>query len=214
MRITKLGHCAMVVEADGVRLLTDPGSFTVGAQEGVSGLDMILITHEHADHFHIESLHTVVRNNPSVVIITNKAVAKLIADAGIANPVTVVGDGQSSRCKSVLIEGFGHDHAPIVETMGLVENTAYMVANKFYFPGDNFHVPDKPVDVLALPVAGPWMKISEAVHFAKTIGARMAFGVHDGMLVPSFRAFPGMAMQLFVPNTEYVTLADGETREF
>jgi L-ascorbate metabolism protein UlaG (beta-lactamase superfamily) len=54
----------MVLEIDGVKILTDPGSFTIGAQEGVTGLDAILITHEHADHFHIESLHTVVRNNP------------------------------------------------------------------------------------------------------------------------------------------------------
>lgn len=214
MRITKLGHCAMVLEIDGVKILTDPGSFTTGAQEGVTGLDAILITHEHADHFHIESLHTVVRNNPEAAIITNGSVAKLIAEAGITNTVTVVGDGQSTTLKAVSIEGFGKDHAPIVETMGMVENTAYMIGNKFYFPGDNFHAPGRAVDVLALPVAGPWMKISEAVRFAQTIGARIAFGVHDGMLVPSFRAFPKMALNMFVPNTEYVTLADGESREF
>jgi hypothetical protein len=58
------------------------------------------------------------------------------------------------------------------------------------------------------------MKISEAVHFAQTISARVAFGVHDGMLVPGFRGFPSMVMKMFVPKTEYITLADGETREF
>ena len=169
---------------------------------------------KHADHFHLESLHTVIRNNPEATIITNSSVAKLIAETEITNTVTIVGDAQSTTLKGVTIEGFGKDHAQIVEVMGQVENTAYLIAGTFYFPGDNFHVPQGAVDVLALPVAGPWMKISEAVRFAQAIEARVAFGVHDGMLVPSFRGFPAMAMKMFVPNTEYVTLADGETREF
>ena len=98
--------------------------------------------------------------------------------------------------------------------MGLVENAGYMIADKFYFPGDNFHNPGQPVDILALPVAGPWMKMSEAIDFAKEIKARTAFGVHDGMIVPSFRAFVGAALKLFAPGTEYFALADGEAREF
>jgi L-ascorbate metabolism protein UlaG (beta-lactamase superfamily) len=98
--------------------------------------------------------------------------------------------------------------------MGLCENTGYMVAEKFYFPGDNFHNPGKPVDVLALPVAGPWMKMSEAIDFAKQIKARTAFGVHDGMIQPFFRGFVGNALKMFVPDTEYVAMQDGETHEF
>ncbi len=204
----------MVLEIDGLTILTDPGSFTIEAQTQVTGITVVLITHEHGDHFHVESIRSVFKNNPEAIIVTNSAVAALIAKEGITAPVTIVGDGQSTVVKGVAIEGFGKDHAPIYETMGRVENTAYMVAGTFYFPGDNFHVPERVVDVLALPVAGPWMKISEAVHFAQTISARVAFGVHDGMLVPGFRGFPSMVMKMFVPKTEYITLADGETREF
>ncbi len=203
----------MVLEIDGVRILTDPGYFTAQAHTQVTGLDAILVTHEHADHFHIESLQALVLNNLEVKIVTNSSVAKLITEAGINNPVSVVGDGESTQVKGLLIEGFGKEHATIFETIGLVENTAYLVAQKFYFPGDNFHAPERAVDVLALPVAGPWMKMSEAVHFAQRVGARVAFGVHDGMLVPSFRGFVGTAMKLFVPNTQYISLVDGETRE-
>jgi hypothetical protein len=100
--------------------------------------------------------------------------------------------------------------------MGLVENTGYMVANKFYFPGDNFHNPNKPVDVLALPVAGPWMKISEAIDFAKAVKPRMAFGVHDGMIIPSFAGFVAQMMQNFLKpgGTEFVALGTGENKDF
>jgi hypothetical protein len=58
------------------------------------------------------------------------------------------------------------------------------------------------------------MKMSEAVDFAKLIKPRVAFGVHDAILVPGFRGFAANLMKNFVPEVEYVTLADGETRDF
>jgi len=211
MKITKIGHCALVLEHEGITLLTDPGNFTVEAQEKVTGLDAIVITHEHQDHFHIDSIKALLKTNPNAAVVGNSAVGKLLDAQGIAH--TVVGDGQSANIKEVKIEGFGRDHAPIYGTMGLVENTGYLIGEKFYFPGDNFALPGRPVDVLALPVAGPWMKMSDAIDFAKAIDARAAFGVHDGMVQPSFRGFVGMALKMFVPKTEYVAFQDGETKE-
>ena len=49
MNITKLGHCCLVLEIDGVRILTDPGNYTT-AQDTMTGIDIVLITHEHGDH--------------------------------------------------------------------------------------------------------------------------------------------------------------------
>lgn len=213
MRITKLGHCCLVLEVEGVKLLTDPGNFTT-AQNDITGLDAILITHEHADHFHVESLKAVLANNPIAIVIANRSVAKLVEEAIADTVVTVVGDGQSTDVKGVKIEGFGTKHAEIYGQYGLVENTGYFVADRFYFPGDNFYNPNKPVDILALPVAGPWMKISEAIDFAKAIQPRTAFGVHDGMLKPQFNFGARMAGKLIGAGTEYVSLADGESREF
>ena len=57
------------------------------------------------------------------------------------------------------------------------------------------------------------MKMSEAIDFAKLIKARVAFGVHDGMIQPFSRGFVGQLMKLFVPDTEYIALQDGATRE-
>ena len=165
MNITKLGHCCLQLEEGGVKLLTDPGNFTT-AQNDITGLDAILITHEHQDHYHVESLKAVLANNPTAVVISNNAVGKLLDKEGIAH--RIVGDGQATEVKGISIEGFGTEHALVYPPdTGLVENTGYFVAGKFFFPGDNFYVPGKPVDILALPVAGPWMKMSEALDFAK-----------------------------------------------
>jgi L-ascorbate metabolism protein UlaG (beta-lactamase superfamily) len=213
MNITKLGHCCLVLDINGVKVLTDPGSYTT-AQNELTGIDIVLITHEHGDHFHAESVAAVIKNNPDAVVVCNSAVAALIKKDNLAPAVTIVGDGESTTIKGVLIEGIGHEHALIYGDMGKCENTGYRVAEKFYFPGDNFEQPHKAVEVLALPVAGPWMKISEAVDFAKAVKARVAFGVHDGMISPGSRGFTGMILKRFVPNTEYVSLADGESKEF
>lgn len=212
MKVTKIGHCCLVIEDKSIKFMVDPGNFTIEEQEKVTGLDAIVISHEHQDHFHVESVKKLVVSNPKAIIITNSAVGKLLKEAGIDS--ITVGDGQSAEIKGIKIEGFGKDHAPIYQTMGLVENTAYLVDDKFYFPGDNFHVPGRKIDILALPVAGPWMKISEAIDFAKEIRARTAFGVHDAMIVPGFRGFVGMMLKNFIPGTEYVALKDGESREF
>ena len=213
MQITKLGHCCLVLNVNGVKIITDPGNFT-DTQDKESEVHILLITHEHGDHFHTASVAAIVKSNPDVEVVCNKAVAALIQKENIPCKVNVVGDGESVTLRDVLIEGFGTEHARIYGDMGNVENTGYMVAGKFYFPGDNFHAPGKAVEVLALPVAGPWMKSAEAVDFAKLIKAPKAFGVHDGMITPNFRPFIGMLLKNFVPETEYTALGDGESKEF
>ena len=223
MKVTKLGHCALVLEIDGanpsdssgrVRLLTDPGNWTIEVQSKLKGLDAILITHEHQDHYHLESVKALLSNNPGVPIVANASMTALLAKDIPDAKVITVGDKQSTEVKGVSIEGFGKEHAEIYEQFGLVENTGYFVGDKFYFPGDAFYNPGKKVDVLALPVAGPWMQLKHAIHCAKDISPRAAFGVHDGMILPDFRGFVGMLFKHIVPNVEYVALQDGETREF
>jgi L-ascorbate metabolism protein UlaG (beta-lactamase superfamily) len=64
-----------------------------------------------------------------------------------------------------------------------VQNTGYMIDSLCY-PGDSFNMPNKEVDILALPVLGPWMKMKDAIDYAKSIHPRIVFPVHDGPLKP------------------------------
>ncbi len=145
MQITKIGHCCLVLDINGVKVVTDPGTFTT-EQNSLTGLHILLITHEHADHYHTESVAAIVKNNPDIEVVCNKAVAALIQKENIPCKVNVVGDGESVTLSGVMIEGFGTQHARIYGDMGNVENTGYRVAEKFYFPGDNFEQPHKPVE--------------------------------------------------------------------
>lgn len=180
MQITKLGHCCLLIEINGVRLLTDPGYFSVELHQQMKGLQAILITHEHADHFHLESLKVVLEHNPTARIITNGSVGKLLDGEGIE--YEVVEDGGSATVEEVIIEGYGQEHALIYSGIPGVMNTGYFIAGQLFYPGDAFYDPGKKVEILALPVLAPWLKLSEALDYAKKIKPRHCFPVHDGFL--------------------------------
>ncbi len=212
MQIKKIGHCCLVIEIEGLKIMTDPGIFTVDSHIHEDGIDIVLITHEHSDHLHVESLKAVLEHNPNAHVIANASVTKILHEQGIE--ATHISGGESAEVKGVKIEGFGHTHATIYETFGLVENTGYMIADKFYFPGDAFYGIKRQVDVLALPIAGPWMRVEQAVEYLRELKPRVAFGVHDGILMPGFRGFVVALFEKFAPDTQYISLADGASKEF
>jgi L-ascorbate metabolism protein UlaG (beta-lactamase superfamily) len=179
MKVTKLGHCCLLIEIRGIRFLTDPGAYST-TQNTVTGVHYVVISHEHTDHLHIESLKTVLKNNPDANVICNSGVgAKLDAES---IPYSTVADGDSLDVGGVTIAGYGLKHKLIYKDYEQVENTGYMFDGKLYYPGDAFHDPKVPVDILALPVTGPWCTIAEAMDYAILIQPRVAFPVHDGNL--------------------------------
>lgn len=210
MKITKLGHCCLIIEEKGVKILTDPGEYTT-AQNEVNDIDVVLITHEHPDHLYLESLRTVLTNNPNAKIITNRGVAKILSGAGIAHQL--LEHGQGITIKKVLIEGFGEKHAEIYPTVLAVVNTGYFIASRFFYPGDALYNPGKPVEIFALPVCGPWLKISEAIDYGKEIHPQVCFPVHDGMLkiTGAFHKLP--EKELAGAGIRFIVIGDGQSIE-
>ncbi len=179
MTITKFGHCCLLLEISDKRILIDPGRFSTD-QNSLFDIDIILITHEHADHFHSESVQTILGNNPDAAVITNSSVAKLLTELGIS--AEVLEGIAEATVEGVLLQAHDGPHVEIVGDFGIVQNTGYLIADSFFFPGDAYTIPRCPIDVLALPVAGPWCKVSEAIAYAKTVAPRIAFPVHDATL--------------------------------
>ena len=179
MKITKYGHCCLLIEENGIRILTDPGTYS-DQQESTLNIHIILITHEHSDHLHIESLKKVLLNNPQAKIITNTAVGERLKKENIN--FVIVEDGQSVVEQNILIEGFGTQHALMHSSLIPTSNTGYFIANRLFYPGDALTNPHKPIEILALPVAGPWIKVLEAVDYALELKPKICFPVHDAIL--------------------------------
>ncbi len=179
MKITKLGHCCLVIEEGAGKVLFDPGVYSTAQQE-VRGLQAIIITHEHQDHYHLDSLKMVLANNPDAKVFTNSGVGKLLAAAGIV--YELIEHGQRAAVAGLVLEAFGDQHASMLPYVPLVVNTGFLVGGRFFYPGDAFTNPGQPVETLALPVVGPWLKLVEAIDYAKALRPQHCFPVHDGML--------------------------------
>ena len=91
MRITHLGHACLLVETGGQRILIDPGAFSPGIAD-VTGLDVILVTHQHADHVDLQRLPAVLEANPQARLYAEPQAAAVMEEAGIGAEHTVSGE--------------------------------------------------------------------------------------------------------------------------
>jgi len=188
MKITKFGHCCLLIEESKVRILIDPGIYSTQQNE-VKNIDFVLITHEDQDHLDIDSLKNLLKNTPQAKIITNESVGKVLKKEDI--PLIQVEDGQNFDAKGVLIEGFGKDHGLFHSSIPPIQNTGYFIANRFFYPGDAFTNPGKQIEILALPVIAPWLKLPEAIDYTLKLKPKVCFPVHDGIAKT-----PGIAHRL------------------
>lgn len=208
MKITKLGHCCLLIEEGEARILTDPGVFSTSQNE-LNNLDALLITHEHADHLHIDSLKEVLAHNPQALVITNTAVASLLKEAGML--YTLIKDGADLTVKGVTITAIESPHAEIYNTMPRVLNTGFMIGGLLFYPGDAFINPKTAIEILALPVAGPWMKMSEAIDYALLLKPKQAFPVHDGILKNPTMFHPQFGRVLEANHIQFTSMAEGDS---
>ncbi len=213
MNIKKIGHCCLLIKTKDATILTDPGAYSAG-QNVITGIDIVLITHEHADHLHIDSLGEILKNNPQATVFTNISVGKKLDEFGIK--YEIVEGNTLKEARGVSIQAHDCKHEEIFDDFGQVQNTGYFIDNTLFYPGDSYAVPDKKVDILALPVAGPWCKISDAIRYALKVSPRVAFPVHDGMLQPERIGASHMVPSQILPKNgiEFVPMKDGDEREF
>ncbi|QQR78972.1 MAG: MBL fold metallo-hydrolase [Candidatus Moraniibacteriota bacterium] len=213
MNITKFGHCCLLVEVKGMRILTDPGRYNVTPE--VEGVDVILITHEHRDHCHVESLQAILAKNPNAQVISHVGVGKILDGAGIA--YSLIAPGEERVIKGVSIESLGTEHACIHHDLPPVQNTGFLIDKTLFYPGDSFHNPGRDIALLALPVSAPWMRIEEAIEYAKAIKPKAVFPVHDGMLRQGIELGPTRRVPIMFLKPlgiKYVDMTEGSVQDF
>jgi L-ascorbate metabolism protein UlaG (beta-lactamase superfamily) len=230
MKIKKLGHCCLLIQSGGLSILTDPGSFST-TQNDVTGIDIVLITHEHADHLHVESLKEVVKNNPNAVVYTNSGVGAKLDEAGITYELLEGIAVKNFTDTNLSLQAYDAKHEEIFEDFGQVQNTGYMIsfggkgeengensetARNIFYPGDAYCNPHADVDILAMPVSGGWCRIADAIRYAISVKPKTAFPVHDGGTVPGRLGSLHVAPSKYLSQhgIEFIPMTDGDEKEF
>ncbi len=211
MKITKFGHCCLLIEEGEARILIDPGVYST-EQNLQKNIQAILITHEHQDHLHLESLRAIMKKNSGMEILTNSGAGTILEKEGIG--FRIVEDSGRYVVNGVVVEGSGKEHAVVHSTIPTVHNTGYMIAERFFYPGDALRKPKMPVEILALPVAGPWLKLSEAIDYALSVKPKICFPVHEGMLKSPGAVHRIPSEVLGAAGIEFITLELGKSYEF
>lgn len=210
MKITKLGHCCLLIETKGKRILTDPGSYTIEAHSKLENIDYILFTHEHQDHYHLDSLKVIMEKNPQALVYANDSVSELLDKESIKH--TQINNGDGVTLGEIKVVGIGEKHAQMHGSVPLSANLGFFIDSRLWYPGDAFTDPKRPVEILALPVSGPWMKISEAIDYALMLKPQVAFPVHDGTRFGSAHNLPSKILP--ENGIEFVVMIEGDSKEF
>jgi L-ascorbate metabolism protein UlaG (beta-lactamase superfamily) len=179
MKLTKKLHACVRLEKDGRTLVIDPGAFS--EQDAAVGADVVLVTHEHPDHFSEERLRAGLEANPAAELWTLDSVARQLS-AAFPGRVHTVGHGDSFTVSGFDVQVHGELHAAIHPDIPRITNVGYLVDGTVFHPGDALTVPQHPVDTLLLPVHAPWNKISEVIDYVREVKPRRAIDVHDALL--------------------------------
>jgi L-ascorbate metabolism protein UlaG (beta-lactamase superfamily) len=185
MKITKYEHACLIIEQNGNSLIIDPGTFTTDLVIP-DAVIAVVITHEHADHLNLDHLHAIVDKNPDAVILAHQDVTTKLGDFKIKSVVP----NEGIKIGEFELEFFGGQHAVIVKDWPVAANLGVMVNKRLYYPGDSFAIPDEPVEILALPIAAPWLKFSEVADFLTAVKPKLAFPTHDAILSESGKSLP------------------------
>ena len=165
VRITWIGHSTVLIELDGVRLLTDPvlrprvthlRRVAPVDWDAVQGIDAIAVSHAHYDHLDPASLRRLGRSIPLIV---PWGAARMVRGF---EQVTELEEGDETRVGALSIRATHADHSGHRDFLGSPAATVgFLVSGsaRLYFPGDtdlfqgmSSLAPD--LDVALLPVAG------------------------------------------------------------
>jgi L-ascorbate metabolism protein UlaG (beta-lactamase superfamily) len=178
-KIHWLGHDAFRIDADKV-IYIDPYQLEAGEPKA----DIILITHDHFDHYSPDDVKKLLK--PGTTVVSIAAVTKKVRGAA----VETVKPGDKVTVQGIAIEAvpaYNVDKQFHPKSAGHVGFIVTVDGVRIYHAGDTDFIPEMKgfrVDIALLPVSGTYvMTAEEAVQAAGAIKPKLAIPMHYGAIV-------------------------------
>jgi L-ascorbate metabolism protein UlaG (beta-lactamase superfamily) len=226
VRIEYVGHSTVLVDLDGVRLLTDPllrnrvahlrRAAPVDAS-ALRGVDAILISHAHYDHLDLPSLERLKK----VPLVVPRGLGGLLRKRKFES-VTEVRAGETFSIGALRVAAVHAEHDGGRGPFGVkAEAIGYVVTgtSSVYFAGDTdlFDGMSElgPIDVGLIPIWGWGPSLGRGAHLdprraaeaVALIEPRIAIPIHWGTYFPIHSGLRGAPAFLELPLAEFVSAA-------
>jgi len=210
-RLTWLGHATVLIELDGVRMLTDPvlrrrlahleRAEAVSA-EALPPLDLVLVSHVHHDHLDLPSLRRLAP--PPARVAVPVGAARLLRRSP-AGEVVELAEGAELEAGGVRVRATHAEHRAARRPLAaVVPSLGYLVtgSRSVYFAGDTdlfdgMGALAGELDVALVPVAGWGPRLppghldpAGAAEAVRRLRPRVAVPIHWGTLKPFYRRAP------------------------
>jgi len=185
MKITKFTQSCLLIETNGKRILIDPGIISYDESllaDGWNDIDVLLVTHKHADHFNEPAIKEIVKN-PKTKLYSSSEVAQAFPEIDIK--VVKRGDVINADGVTVMVTKAVHGYLPYLRGDNeITENIGYIIeteGKRIYVTSDTLCFEnDYKCDVLFVPVSGCGLVMGpfEASLFAKETDANLVIPTH------------------------------------
>ena len=181
MKLYAWGHACVSLEDERACIVLDPGVWS-DIVDVLARATAVMVTHDHADHLHVEQLRAVLQERPELHVWGPSSVRDALVGAGVATEqVHELAAGDRIDLDGVEVTAVGGTHAVVHPDLPPAANLGYLVAG-IYHPGDCVLPPGVPIELLLTPVAGPWLLLADAVDLVRAAAPQVVVPIHDAIL--------------------------------
>ncbi|MGF1505295.1 MAG: MBL fold metallo-hydrolase [Anaerolineae bacterium] len=188
-----LGHASFLIDGPGGQVIyIDPWRLP----EGSPAASLILISHDHYDHFSVEDIRRV--STPATVLLSNQRVAEALGQAEVLLPWQSVQPIADVAVRAV--PAYTPDSVYHARECGGLGVVITMLRHEIYYAGDTGLIEEMSLigcDIALLPVGGQYtMNYEEAAHALELLQPQTAVPMHYGSQVSDSRSSGKLFCQL------------------